>query len=199
MKMYINLYMEMARTWWWMILLRGIALLVLGILAVAWSGITLIVLSYIFALYVLTLGILNTIHGVSGVNTRRGWFVSLLLGIAQIAVSIYVLRSPILTLAVFVLLVGFTFMLQGVLEIIIAFIEEDLGSRVFDSIGGVLGIIAGFFIVRYPIAGGLTFVWVMGIYGIIVGSIVIATALGIHAVVEKEVVTKSGRRALVAH
>lgn len=179
---------------WWMILLRGISLLFLGILAIAWPGITLIILAYIFALYVLAIGIINTIHGITGISGRRAWFISLLLGIAQIAVSMYVLQFPGLTLAIFVLLVGFSFLGQGILEIIIAFTDRDVGSRILDIVGGILGILAGFFILRYPISGGLAFVWVIGVYGIVVGSIAVATALSLHTLFEDVTPGKAGKR-----
>lgn len=176
--------MNPIKTLWWMILLRGIVSLFLGILSVAWTSITLIILSYIFAFYVLALGIINTVHGITAINGRRGWFLSLMLGIAQIAVSIYVLQVPGLTLVTFILLVGLLFLAQGIMEIIIAFTDTDMGSRILDVIGGVLGILAGFFVLRYPVSGGLAFVWVMGVYGIVTGSLAIAAALSIHAVFE---------------
>lgn len=175
---------------WWMILIRGIALLLLGLLAVAWPGLTFIVIAYLFALYVLVAGVINTVYGITGIGNRRAWFLSVILGIAEIAVSIYVLRVPILTLAVFAAVVGITFMLQGILGIIVSFTDRDVGTRVFDTIGGILGIIAGFFILRYPLSGGIAFAWVIGIYGLVTGAIAIATALTLLASISKITPTK---------
>jgi uncharacterized membrane protein HdeD (DUF308 family) len=166
---------------WWMVLIRGIVLLLLGIFAVAWPNITLIIAAYIFALYILISGVINTIHGISGAAARRAWFLSLILGLAQIVVGIYVLRGPALTLAVFILVVGFTFLLQGILEVIVSFIEKTTSERVLDIVGGIFGILAGFFILRNPVTGGLAFVWVIGVYGIVVGAMAIAMALSLHA------------------
>lgn len=172
--------MDLIRAFWWLILLRGIALLFLGIIAVAWPGITLVILSYIFAFFILWTGIVNTVHGIVSIPHRNGWLLSLILGLIQIGVSIYILKNPLLTLATFILLVGFMFLLQGVLEIIAAFIDKDAGSRILDIIGGILGILAGFFVLRYPLEGGLAFVWVMGVYGIVAGSITIAASLSMR-------------------
>jgi uncharacterized membrane protein HdeD (DUF308 family) len=165
---------------WWMILIQGLALLLLGIMAVAWPNITLVIAAYIFALYILIAGIVNTIHGISGISARKGWFLSLILGLAQIFVSIYVLRNPSLTLAVFILVVGFTFLIQGVMEIIVAFIDKGAGQKTLDIIAGVLGIFAGFFILRYPVTGGMAFIWIVGVYGIVVGTIQLALAISVH-------------------
>lgn len=190
-------HMELLRMIWWLVLVRGIALLFFGILAVAWPGITLVVLSYIFAFYILWTGVVNIVHGTVSVAHRRAWFLSLILGLLQIGVSIYVLSNPLLTLATFILLAGFTFFLQGVLEIAVAFMDKDTGSKVLDTIGGVLGIIAGLFVLRYPIAGGLAFTWIMGVYGIFVGALVIAAALNIHTLFEEALQGKGkGRLAM---
>ncbi len=173
--------MKGGRVLWWMILIRGIALLLLGLLAIAWPGLTLLILAYFFALYVLVAGIINTISGIVSINKRRGWFLSLLLGIIELGVGVYVLRIPGLPLALFIAVIGFTFMVQGILEIIVAFADRDVGTRVLEIITGILGVIAGFFILRYPLAGGIAFVWVIGIYGLIGGAIRIAIALSVYA------------------
>ena len=179
--------MEILKTIWWLTLIRGIVLLFMGLLAVAWPGITLIVLSYLFVAYVITAGIVNTIFGIMSVGKRRGWFLNVILGIAEIVISIYVLQSPAITLAVFIGVVGITFMAQGVLQIIIAFADKDMGSRLLDTIGGILALVAGFFILRYPISGGLAFTWVFGAYGIFGGSLLIAIALGARVFLEDAV------------
>jgi uncharacterized membrane protein HdeD (DUF308 family) len=185
--------MKSIKTVWWMILIKGLALLFLGIAAVAWPGITLFAAAYIFALYVLIAGIVNTVHGIVGAVERKAWFLTLILGLVQIIAGIFVLRNPALTVVTFILVVGFMFLFQGILEIIVAFIEKDATEKVLDIIGGILGIIAGFFILRYPGAGGLAFVWVMGVYGIVVGSIQLAIALALHSAVAETIANSRGR------
>jgi uncharacterized membrane protein HdeD (DUF308 family) len=48
---------------------------------------------------------------------------------------------------------------------------------VLTAIGGILGIVAGIIVLRYPIAGGLAYVWVLGLYALVAGSIYIALAI----------------------
>ncbi len=177
--------MKEVKAVWWLVLIQGITLLLFGLLTVAWPGLTFVVLAYLFALFVLTTGVVNTIHGIMGISKRRGWFLSLLLGIVEIAVSIYVLRVPNLTLTTFAAVLGLTFMIQAILAIIVSFVDITVESRVLDIIGGVLGIIAGFLILRYPLTGGITYVWVIGIYGLVAGAIRIALALSVYSEVEK--------------
>ena len=178
--------MKKIKTIWWLVLIRGIALLLMGLLAVVWPGITLIVLSYLFVAYVITAGIANIIFGIMSIGKRRGWFLNLILGIAEIAVSVYVLQSPLITLAIFVGVVGITFMVQGVLSIIIAFMNNDTGSRILNVIGGILALLAGFVILLYPLTGGLAFVLIFGAYGILGGSLLIAIALGTRVLLEDD-------------
>lgn len=176
--------MEILKTIWWLTLIRGIVLLFMGLLAIVWPGLSLIVLSYLFVAYMITAGVANTIFGIISVGKRRGWFLNLILGVAEIAISIYVLQSAALTLAVFIGVVGISFMVQGVLNIVMVFADDEMRSRVLDVIGGILALLAGFVILRYPVAGGLAFAWVFGMYGIFGGSLLIAIALGTRALFE---------------
>ncbi len=177
--------MKEAKVVWWMVLLQGLALLLFGIFAVAWPSLTFIIFSYLFALYVLTAGVVNTVYGISGISRRRGWFLSLALGIVELAVSVYVLKTPFLTLAAFAAVLGITIIFQGIMGIIISFVDLTIGTRVLDIVGGVLGIIAGFFILRYPLTGGIAYAWVIGIYGLVAGAIRIAIALSAFPEIEK--------------
>jgi|GEM_PF-6797724 len=55
------------------------------------------------------------------------------------------------------------------MEILVAFTDRDIGTRILEVVAGILAILAGFLVLRYQIAGGLAFIWVIGVYGIVVG------------------------------
>jgi hypothetical protein len=52
-------------------------------------------------------------------------------------------------------------------------------------VGGALALIAGFFVLQYPVSSGLAFVWILGAWGIIAGAIEIARALSIPSRAEQ--------------
>ena len=170
---------------WWLVLLSGITSLIFGLLTITWPVITLVILTYFFAFYALFAGVINIIQGITGVSNNKVWYLLLILGAIQVAASIYVLQFPGLSILTFVLIMGFIFMIQGILEIIGAFLEKSGGSMALEIILGALGLIAGFAIIRYPIQGGLAFLWVLGVYGIVGGAIRIGIAIATHSALEK--------------
>ncbi|MBV8810976.1 MAG: DUF308 domain-containing protein, partial [Acidobacteriaceae bacterium] len=64
---------------WWMLLLRGIIAIIFGLLAFAWPGLTLIILTALFGGYALVDGIFAL---VAGIHAR--WVVLALIGVLGI-------------------------------------------------------------------------------------------------------------------
>src|SRR6185503_2111212 len=108
------------------------------------------------------------------------WFLELLLGLAEIGVGVYLLKNK-LALAAFIAVVGVALIFYGILEVITAFEPgEDSGRRFLLIVGGALGIVAGFIVLRYPVSSGLAFTWVLGVWGLVVGAMQVAMALSLH-------------------
>lgn len=170
---------------WWLVLFRGVALLLFGAIALVWPGLTFVLLAFFFAVYLLIAGIANILSGIGGIVERRGWFLHLALGIVEIGVAAYVMRNPGLTIAAFIIALGILFIVQGIVAIIASFSDTtDRGLRFIEIVAGALGVLAGFIILRYPVAGGLAFLWVLGVYGIIAGVLTIAAALSGRGILE---------------
>ncbi|MDB5170670.1 MAG: hypothetical protein JWO35_364, partial [Candidatus Saccharibacteria bacterium] len=53
--------------------------------------------------------------------------------------------------------------------------------KVFQAILGVVGVVAGIFILGQPAAGGVAFVWALGLYAIVLGTVGMAIALELRA------------------
>ncbi len=166
---------------WWLLLLQSIALLLFGFITVVWPGKTLVSLATFFAVYMLITGVIDILMSIGGITHRRAWVITLLLGIIEIAAAVYFLKTPGMALEVFVFTVGITFMIQGVFSIIASFIDTtDAGLRILEIIEGILGIVAGLIIFRNPVSAGIAFTWVLGVYGLIAGTMRIAAALSLR-------------------
>ena len=50
---------------------------------------------------------------------------------------------------------------------------------------GLLGLVAGVIVLAQPVASGLAFVWIVGLYTVLQGAMVIAIALRARAAFEK--------------
>jgi uncharacterized membrane protein HdeD (DUF308 family) len=166
---------------WWLLLLRGLALVLFGAVAVVWPGLTLLALATLFAVYLLIAGVIDIISGVRAQGRRSLWFLTVLLGLGEVGLGVYLLKSGI-ALATFIAALGLALIIIGIVEIIAAFeAGEEQGRRFLLIIGGALTIIAGFVTLRYPVSSGLAFAWVLGVWGLVWGSLQIAMCLSLRS------------------
>lgn len=106
------------------------------------------------------------------------------MGIIEVALSVYLFKNPALILTTFIAVVGFTFILQGILNIVVSILDTtDRGVILLEIISGILGMIAGFVIMQNPVTGGIAFTWILGVYGIIAGTFSIASSLSFRQLV----------------
>jgi len=161
----------------WLPIMSGVLLILFGLVAIAWPGMTLVIFTVIFGLYALIAGFIHVITGI--IHIARGWtsIGSVLLGILFIAAGAYVFNHPGVSALTLVILVGFTFIVSGIFEIVMG-IANDLPHKALTIISGVLGVLVGLILLRYPLGGGVAYVWVIGIYTLVAGAIQLAVGLG---------------------
>ena len=160
---------------WWVWTLRGIAAILFGIAAVFWPGLTLVTLVYLFAAYVLVTGVFELIHGIMGIGKRGTWMLDMLFGLIAIVAGIYLVRHPNLRFATFILILGFTFIARGLIEAVTAFTASSSATeRTLLILGGAVSTLAGIIVLFQPVAGGVAFVWILGVVALVEGPILIA-------------------------
>lgn len=172
---------------WWILLLRGIVFLLFGIIATLWPAITFVTLAFVFALYIILSGIFSLIYGIMGIHhAHKYWFLTIVVGLLEIAVGAYAFNNPLINIAALTLLIGFTFIIRGIFETISAF--EDMyghSHKILFALGGILGIVAGILVLRYPVAGTLAFTWILGVYALITGAIFIALSMTLKEFIDE--------------
>ncbi len=164
---------------------RGIITTLFGVAAVFWPGLTLRTLVFLFSAFILVMGIIDVVHGIGkllhGTQAILTRVLTLLLGGLEIGVGVYLLRHLEVRLSVFILLIGFSFLLRGIFEIVEAlFSEGPSANRILLIIVGALGVLAGIIMLFQPIASGVAFVWILGIYALITGPLMIALAMEVN-------------------
>src|SRR5215216_4553457 len=87
---------------WWLVLLRGIAGIVFGILAFVWPGLTLLTLVLFYGAYALVDGILSLVAAFTGgAKPVPSWWL-VLIGIAGIAAGLVTFLWPGITALVLI-------------------------------------------------------------------------------------------------
>lgn len=156
---------------------RGVAAILFGLVALFWPGLTLVTLVYVFSAFLLVSGLIGMIMSIVTIRSNKYWFMDLLLSFLELGIGVYLVRHITVTLATFILLVGISFVVRGVVEIVRAFVDASASNhRVLLGLGGLVSLIAGVVVLRQPIAGGIAFVWVLGLYALISGPLMIALA-----------------------
>ena len=183
---------------WWIGAIQGTLAIFFGISAIFWPALTLVTLVYLFSAFVLSLGIVEVVHGLISIRARSTWWVTLLIGLISLGVGVYLMRHPDISFGTFILLAGLALIARGLLDVVRAFIDKNTTTnKALMIAAGVLAIVAGIVILMQPLAGGIAFVWVIGLYAIIFGTIILAMSFELHHELEAlmdNVSAKSGAK-----
>ncbi len=163
---------------WGLAIAQGVLAILFGILALFWPGLTVALLIVFFSVFVLIWGIVGIITSLTSIGKDKFWWLELIFSVLAIGLATYMLRNPVETAAVFVLFIGLTFLVRGVVDILEGLFDGNRtgGDRVFHVAVGVIGIIAGIVTLVYPVSAGVAVVWVIGLYAVLYGSLSIAFA-----------------------
>jgi uncharacterized membrane protein HdeD (DUF308 family) len=170
---------------WWIGLVQAALAIFFGVTAIFWPGLTLVTLVYLFSGFILAMGLVEIIHGLMSISRRDTWWLTLLIGLIGLAVGVYLMRHPDVSFRTFILVVGLALVARGVVDIMGTFVDNRRApTRALLLLVGAATVVAGVVIMLQPVAGGVAFVWVLGLYALIYGAFTMALALSARAAVE---------------
>ena len=155
---------------WWVLLLRGIAGIIFGVLTFIWPGISLAVLVLLFGAYAFADGVFALINGIRerGVNDR--WWVLLLHGVLGIAAGIVTVVWPGITALALLYIIAAWALVIGALEIAAAIrLRKVIEGEWLLALAGIASIALGIMLFLFPGAGALALVIWIGAYALVSG------------------------------
>jgi uncharacterized membrane protein HdeD (DUF308 family) len=168
---------------WWILLLRGIAAIVLGILAFVWPRLTLLGLIYLFGIYALINGALAFS---AASNAPKGYpaFGSLIFeGALSIAGGVLAFLLPGITAMALLVLIAVWAIATGITEIVSAIrLRKEISNEWWLILAGVASVVFGVVLFLFPRAGLLAMVWWLGAWGIVFGILMIGLAFRVRNV-----------------
>ncbi|RIK63629.1 hypothetical protein DCC62_26470 [candidate division KSB1 bacterium] len=154
---------------WWVLLLRGIAAVLFGILAFVWPGLTLVALIFLFGAYALVDGVTAIFVG----GRAHAWWM-VFAGVFGLIAGVLTFIFPGITAFWLLILIASWAVVRGIFEIVTAIqLRKELTNEWMLILGGVLSIIFGVLLFLNPATGALAVVWLIGSYTLVFGIIMI--------------------------
>jgi uncharacterized membrane protein HdeD (DUF308 family) len=163
---------------WWAVALRGVVGILFGVIALVWPGLTLEILVLFFGAYALVDGVFAIIAAFTNRAGHDRWWVLLLEGLVGIAVGIITFLRPGLVTLVLLYVIAFWAIVTGVLEIVSAIrLRTEIQGEWMLALGGIASLVLGVLLLLFPAPGALTVAWLIGVYAIIFGAMLLGLGL----------------------
>ena len=174
---------EVIGSLWWLPLVRGVLLIILGGYALFRPGMTAITLTQVVGIFVIADGILAIIAAILRETPSRGW--TIVRGVLLSLIGVFVFAHSVaiagITATVVLYIMAFGAVVSGILEIMGAIRDrKGIEGEGWLILGGVLAILFGVLLFIAPLAFGLLIVRILGAYAIIYGVSLIVLAFRVH-------------------
>jgi len=170
----------MARNWW-LLVLRGIIAILFGLIALTRPGVTLHALVLIWGAYAFVDGVLAFVAAFSG-SAGAPWWLLIFEGIAGVIAAAAALFFPGVTAVVLLLVIAIWAIITGILEIVEAIrLRKEIEGEFWLALAGAGSVVFGLLLIARPGIGALAVVWMIGVYALLFGGVLIALGFRVRA------------------
>lgn len=158
---------------WWMILIKGLILIALGLFSLFNPVGALEALGVYIGIGLMITGVIIAARALANHKTDDlfGWHLAE--GLIDVLFALILLTSPAITAAIFPFIVGFWTIVFGAMTFSRSIVWKKAGDKQWwlSTLGGILNILIGFLIIGNPVIGALSITFWIGmgflIYGIL--------------------------------
>lgn len=167
---------------WWLLLIRGIFAVILGLLCLFSPNSTLIAFVLIFGFYAIVDGVSAIYMAISSRKEQKLWSWVLLEGIISLVAGLVALAWPGVTLLAIGFIIGFWAVFLGATQISTSISLRRQGSSVWGWLlaTGIVSVLWGAFVFIAPSVGLLSVLWIFGIFALIFGIWIIGMSLQVR-------------------
>jgi uncharacterized membrane protein HdeD (DUF308 family) len=167
---------------WKSTLISGVLSLIVGVVVLAWPGISVLAAAVAFGIYLLITGAAQVVFAFSlhvSAGSRILLFIS---GAASLILAVLAFRHfgqgyAVLLLAIWI---GIGFIFRGVATTVSAIHDPHLPGRGWSIFIGVITLIAGIVVLGSPLESILTLALVVGVFFVVIGVFEIVSSFGIR-------------------
>jgi len=172
--------------YWWMTLLRGLFWILFGIVLFSRPGISLLSLTLALGVILFIDGVIEVTNAVSGRKENDDWWVLLLVGLAGIVIGVLTFYNPQVTALAVVYYVAIWAIATGLLEIVAAVrLRRQIEGEMWLALAGIASVLFGVLIVARPGVGALTILWLIGVYALAFGAVLVLLAFKVRSGVKR--------------
>lgn len=166
---------------WWLILLRGVFAILFGLVALIFPGITLVTFVWVFGAFVLIDGVTSIAAAIRGGTMTPRWWLAVV-GLSGVAAGILAIVWPGMTALILITFIGVWSIVRGVFEIVGAIrLRQHIDNEWMLVGAGLLSVIFGVAVLVAPGAGALALAWLIGVYAVASGLMLVGLALRLRS------------------
>ena len=149
--------------YWWVLVVRGVLAILLGVFAFVRPLQTLATLVLAFGAVAMADGIFAVITAFAGRKLTGDWWVLLLQGLLGIGVGALTLFNPAITGVALLIYIAAWAIGLGVLQVVAAVkLRHEITGEWWLALGGVLAVAFGVLLMVSPAQGALAVLWMIG-------------------------------------
>lgn len=168
------------QVWYWPVI-RGVAAILFGIVALVAPITTAIALAVVIGIFAVVDGVVEIVDGLPH-RQYGGAGLRIATGVVTLVFGVVVLAWPDKTTTVLIYLVAIWAILVGIFQFVVSFMLRSVqgsgwGWGVFV---GLLTFLFGVLVIAQPSAGLTTIIWLIGIYALIIGILLVGLGIQIR-------------------
>jgi uncharacterized membrane protein HdeD (DUF308 family) len=157
--------------WWWTFVLRGVAAILFGVLALLAPAWGIAILVALFAAWAIIDGVGSLLAGWRTRGQDRSWWLEVLEGVVGVGAGVIAIALPAFAAQALVLIIGAWAILTGAIEIVLAVrLRRVIHGEIWMALAGVASILFGALVIVFPAAGALSLVWLIGAFALVFGA-----------------------------
>jgi uncharacterized membrane protein HdeD (DUF308 family) len=165
----------------WLFLLRGLAAIVFGVLALLWPGATLVVLTAFIAAYALVDGIVALVYAVRLRPVFDRWWVLLTQGLISAAFGVLAFMYPALSVGYIVVSVSLWMLFASIAQFMLARAQRAMGAASgWSTLGAILSLALAVAAIAYPGLTVATVVVLIAWFALAVGIVQLVVAFRVR-------------------
>ena len=174
---------------WKSTLVSGILALALGILVLAWPGISILAAAIIFGAYLLITGFAQVFVAFSLHVSAGGRILLFVSGAASLVLAVLAFRhfgkDPLTAILLLAIWIGVGFIFRGVATTVSAISDPALPGRGWQIFSGLISLLAGIVMIGSPFQSITILTLIVGIWLVVIGAFEIVSSFGIRSASNK--------------